>query len=190
MEQRHGNGNGDNSGNNVNGVNNIAIGAGAVASRPNQVVLGTKNETYKTPGITSSKSRSRQSGALEIVTSDANGNLATDGGANFAQIDQNTAGIKENRQARNKNRSSVALAMAMDNPDLAGNEQFGLTGHYAIFDGASGLGFTALGVVGENFITGGDRFAVSCGFDVGFKDAGDDGWGGRIGGQWTWRNIN
>lgn len=94
MEQRHGNGNGDNSGNNVNGVNNIAIGAGAVASRPNQVVLGTKNETYKTPGITSSKSRSRQSGALEIVTSDANGNLATDGGATFAQIDQNTAGIK------------------------------------------------------------------------------------------------
>ncbi|MDJ0513472.1 MAG: hypothetical protein QNJ62_08525, partial [Methyloceanibacter sp.] len=135
------------------------------------------------PGITSQKSKNRQSGPLEIVTSDANGNLATDGGRTFRQVEQNREGIS-------KNRSGVALAMAMDNPDLVGNEQFGIAGHYALFDGASGIGFTALGVVGHDFITEGDRFALSGGFGVGFNDVGDDGWGGRIGGQWTWGHVN
>ena len=135
--------------------------------------MGTKAETYQAPGITSGKSRARQSGPLEVVTSDAGGNLATDGGRIFRDIDEN--------------RSGVALAVAMDNPDLVGNERFGVAGHWGHFEGANAAGFTAMGVLGNNFIREGDRIAISGGFGVGFSDgSGDDVWGGRVGGQWTW----
>ena len=53
---------------NANG--STALGAGAVANLPNQFVMGTSQDTYQAPGITSSLSRSRQSGPLEVVTSD------------------------------------------------------------------------------------------------------------------------
>jgi hypothetical protein len=47
-------------------------------------VLGSKDETVTAPGIASQQSKDRQSGATEVVTTDANGNLASDGG----RIDQ------------------------------------------------------------------------------------------------------
>jgi hypothetical protein len=56
--------------------NASAIGEGATTTRDNQVVIGTKTNTYTTPGITSAASSAAQAGPLEIVTTDANGNLA------------------------------------------------------------------------------------------------------------------
>ena len=104
------------------GVSSIAIGQGVVASQTNQVVLGTSSHTYTAPGITSALSKSRQSGPLEFVTSDANGNLATDGGQFFSQLNNDLKRIDENQ-------SGVALAMAIANPDLTGNERFGVAAH-------------------------------------------------------------
>jgi hypothetical protein len=137
------------------------------------MVFGTKNETYTTPGITSDKSRNRQSGPLEVVTSDGGGNLATDGGDIFRRLDENQSG--------------VALAISMENPDLIANERFGVAMNYGNFEGASALSWSAMGVLGYDVLSRGDRVAVSGGFGVGFEnDRGDDVWGGRVGAQWTW----
>jgi trimeric autotransporter adhesin len=150
----------------------IAIGAGATAAQTNQIVLGTSSNTYTAPGITSALSRSRQSGPTQIVTSDANGNLATAGGDFFDKVDENQSG--------------VALAMAIANPDLTGNEKFGVAANYGNFEGANALGMALMGVLGHNFVTANDRVAVSGGFGVGFDNgSGDDVFGGRVGLQWT-----
>src|SRR5258708_17062710 len=57
--------------------NSAAVGTGATATRANQQVFGTASNTYTMGGITSAASRAAQSGATQIVTSDAGGNLAT-----------------------------------------------------------------------------------------------------------------
>jgi hypothetical protein len=156
----------------VTADHSTAIGAGATATLPNQVVVGTRSESYTAPGITSSLSRSRQSGPTQIVTSDINGNLATDGGRFLDQVDQNQSG--------------VALAMAIGNPDLTGNERFGVAANWGNFEGANALGAALMGVLGNNFVAKGDRVAISGGFGVGFSEGdGDDVYGGRIGLQWT-----
>jgi hypothetical protein len=106
----------------------VAIGAGATSTRANQVVLGTSTSTYTTPGITSSASRAAQSGPTEFVTSDANGNLATDGGATFSQI-------QENRDAIEENRGGIALAMAMNSPYVPVDQRFALSIGAGYFEG-------------------------------------------------------
>jgi trimeric autotransporter adhesin len=156
----------------VTADHSTAIGAGASATLPNQVVLGTASDTYRAPGITSALSRARQSGPTQIVTSDANGNLATASGDFFDKVDENQSG--------------VALAMAITNPDLTGNEKFGVAANYGNFEGANALGMALMGVLGHNFVTVNDRVAVSGGFGVGFDNgSGDDVFGGRVGLQWT-----
>jgi hypothetical protein len=59
------------------GENSTAIGPGAVATAPNQMMFGRSESIYAMPGITSATSRAAQTGAVQAVTSDANGNLAT-----------------------------------------------------------------------------------------------------------------
>jgi hypothetical protein len=175
------------------GENSAAIGPGAVASQDNEVVLGTSSHSYQAPGITSSQSRSRQSGQLEIVTSDANGNLATDGGQVFnqlASLDNDLSAIDHRLNTLDRhtdeNESGVALAMSMQNPDLVANERFGVAANWGTFEGANALGMSLMGVLGNNFVTQNDRVAVSGGFGVGFSTgSGDDVFGGRVGLQWT-----
>jgi trimeric autotransporter adhesin len=58
-------------------ANSAAFGNGATATRDNQQVFGTASNTYTMSGIASSASRAAQSGPVQIVTSDASGNLAT-----------------------------------------------------------------------------------------------------------------
>jgi hypothetical protein len=50
------------------------------------------------------------------------------------------------------------------------------------------MSWSAMGVLGYDVLSRGDRVAVSGGFGVGFEDgnSGDDVWGGRVGAQWTW----
>jgi hypothetical protein len=157
----------------VTADHSTALGAGAVADKSNLVAIGTQDDTYRTPGITSDKSRQRQSGPLEVVTSDASGNLATDGGQIFRRLDENEAG--------------TALAMSMENPDLTGNERFGIAANWGVFEDANALSVSMMGVLGHDWITKGDRVAVSGGVGTGFADnRGDDVWGGRVGVQWTW----
>jgi hypothetical protein len=164
-----------------------SFGNGAQSVKDNQFVLGTENHTYKAPGITSGLSKARQSGPLEVVTSDANGNLATDGGEIFHTLDRFGARLDNNEKDIDELFSGVALAISMENPDLTGNERFGVAMNYGNFEGASALSWSAMGVLGYDVFSRGDRIAVSGGFGVGFEeDNGDDVWGGRVGAQWTW----
>ena len=169
-----------------------AIGADAVATEDHQMVFGTKNDTYTAPGITSGLSKNRQSGPLEVVTSDAGGNLATDGGSIFNQL---------NRLNRRSDQAfaGVALALAANGPDLAGSERFGVSANWGNFEGSNAFGMGFEGVLGYDMLTSGDRIALTGGFGVGFTDnsnnnnfghsfgsSDDDVWGGRVGAQWTW----
>jgi len=87
----------------------------------------------------------------------------------------------------NENEAGVALATSMENPDLVGNEKFGLAANWGIFENSNAVSFSAMGVLGHDWVSEGDRWAVSGGFGTGFTDGdGDDVWGGRVGVQWTW----
>ena len=83
-----------------------ALGAGAVAVRDNQIVLGIGSvqddpatavdetraaSTYTLPGLPDDSASGLQSGPTELVTTDADGNLATDGGSVRGEIAAETA---------------------------------------------------------------------------------------------------
>jgi len=163
---------------NAGHANSSAIGSGASTTFNNQMMLGTNAQTYTTPGITSGLSKARQSGPVEIVTSDANGNLATDGGNIF--------------NALSKVGGGVSIAMAMENPDLVGNETFGISGNVSYWEENVALGFSAMGVVGRNVLGKGERLAISgaVGFTVEERNFGGQNdkqsVGGRAGMQMTW----
>ena len=69
-----------------NFANSIAIGNDAAATRTNQIALGAATSTYTLAGITSSASLGQQGAVTGILTTDANGNLASDGGALHASV--------------------------------------------------------------------------------------------------------
>jgi hypothetical protein len=142
-----------------------AQGNGAVSNNQNEFVLGTANHTYTAPGITSGASRAAQSGPLEVVTTDSNGHLASDGGQIFNTLSEFGAGI--------------AIAMSLENPDLVGNERFGIAANLGFFEGNTALGVSLMGVLGHNFVGGGERWALSGGVGVSLDD---NDFGGRSAG--------
>jgi len=158
--------------------NSAAFGNGATTTRDNQQVFGTASNTYTTPGITSGASKSAQAGPLEVVTTDASGNLASDGGAIFSALSELNGG--------------VAIAMAMVNPDLVGNETFGIAGNISYWNENVALGFSAVGVVGRNLFGTGERLAVSGAVGVSLEEqsfgrrGSETTVGGRAGAQLTW----
>lgn len=93
--------------------NATAIGAGATTTRDNQVAIGTASSTYTMPGLDSEASRAAQQGPTRVVTSDANGNLAT------SDIDLNgmardVASLrKRTDNVQKEARQGIAAAMAM-----------------------------------------------------------------------------
>jgi hypothetical protein len=114
-----------------------------------------------------------------LVTSDANGNLATDGGAVFAKLDDIDSRLGDHA-------SGIALAMSMEAPDLVGSEKFGFALNWGNFEGSNALSGSVAGVLGNNVFTDGDRVAMSAGFGVGFENgSGKSVYGGRLGLQWT-----
>ncbi len=150
-----------------------ALGAGATALLPNEFVLGTADNTYSAPGITSGLSRLRQSGPLALVTTDAAGHLASDGGAVFQGLGDVRAG--------------VALSLAMEAPDLAPTETFALRAGYGNFEGDShAFGLSAIG----SLASAGQRWTWDAGFGAGWADFAshdtDATWGGRAGVQLAW----
>ena len=147
-------------------TNSTAIGTGVRTTDVNQVALGASDASLYAPGISSDQSRSRQSGPIEIVTSDQGGHIATDGGEVFDRLGEAEEG--------------VAIALAVENPDLTGDERFGLALNGGFFEGAGAFGGTVMGVLWKGERT---RFAVSGGVGVGFDEGTA---GGRVGGQFTW----
>ncbi|MEM1146233.1 MAG: YadA-like family protein [Pseudomonadota bacterium] len=71
--------------------NSVAFGFGAKTSRQNQFMFGTSISTYTLPGLTSPRSAATQTGTLQLVTVDSDGNLAGDGGATVDQINADIA---------------------------------------------------------------------------------------------------
>lgn len=55
----------------------VALGNGTTTDRNMQIKLGTASHTYTMTGIATTNSRNQQSGTVYMLTSDANGNLAT-----------------------------------------------------------------------------------------------------------------
>jgi hypothetical protein len=155
-----------------------STGQAAVANNTNEFVLGTSNHTYTAPGITSDLSRERQSGPLEVVTTDANGHLASDGGQIYNALNKQAAGI--------------AIAMSLTNPDLVANEKFGVSANLGFFDGNTALGVAMMGVLGRDFIGQGERWALSGGVGVTVNEgsigghSGDSTVAGRAGVQVSW----
>ena len=157
-------------------TNSAAFGSDAIAIRDNQQVFGTKSNTYTMPGITSAASRGAQSGLLQLPTTDALGNLASDGGDTFKAIARLRAG--------------VALSLAATPVVLAANEKFGMRLGWGTFDRANAVGLSMTGVIAEGVFTKRDRLTVDGGVGFGFGDF--MGYrenavvGGRAGLQLTW----
>jgi trimeric autotransporter adhesin len=145
------------------------------------MVFGRASETYTMPGITSDLSRSRQSGPLEVLTTDASGNLASDGGSIFSELDRLSGVDAKLHKDINRVESGVAVAMSAVGPDLTGVERFGLSLNWGGFEGASAIGGGATGVVYRGQAS---RLAVTGGIGVGVD--GENAVGGRAGGQLTW----
>jgi hypothetical protein len=122
-----------------------AIGAGAVTTAPNQMAFGTASSTYVAPGITSGASKAAQSGPLQIVTSDAGGNLATNtaaglGLASLTDINSVNARISDldGRATKALNGVSMAFAMA-GTPWLLPAERFAVAMDWGTFQGTNAV---------------------------------------------------
>lgn len=149
--------------------NSTAIGAGAKSTDTNQVTLGTKSETISAPGITSQLSKDRQVGSLELVTSDAQGRLATDGGSVFNRL--NAFGTRLDEHAK-----GLAISMAMPDVWLSDKKRFGIFGGVGGFEGETALGFGVIGRIDETF-----TLNAKGGADTDFDHFG---WQVGVGAQW------
>lgn len=155
-----------------------AYGQGAVATLTQQQVFGTAGNTYTMPGITSTLSRQRQSGPLEVVNTDAAGNLATDGGEIYRTLSENQAGI--------------AIAMALPTPSLQLDERFGLAVNWGRYRHSQAIGVSALGVINDNVFGGGERLSLNGAIGLSKNEKSFGGHssgtahGGRVGFQLTW----
>jgi trimeric autotransporter adhesin len=160
--------------------NSSAIGAGAQTVFANQMMFGTADQSYTMPGITSDLSRQRQLGRLQLATTDAYGNLASDGGDVFKAIGTVQAG--------------VAVAMAVETPGLTTEDNFGMRVGWGGFDGsenaAHAIGASAIGVVARDIFRKGTRLALDGGIGWGWSEfksySASDVIAGRGGVQFTW----
>ena len=147
------------------------------------MTLGTAKDTIKAEGITSQKSKDRQVGSLEVVTSDSQGNLATDGGAIYNQLgqygstlDSHSAMLSAHSKKLEEHGKGIAIAMAMPDAWLSDKKQFGIFGAVGGFDNETAMGFAAIGRINETFSVNG-----KLGSDVEFKQFG---WQVGVGAQW------
>jgi hypothetical protein len=120
------------------------------------MAFGTASNTYRMPGITSAASLAAQSGPVQLVTSDAGGNLATttlaglglasasDLSAINGQIAGMNARLDDLTSRSNKAYTGVAMAFAMAGvPTLLPSESFVVTMNWGHFQSANGLALNA-----------------------------------------------
>ena len=123
------------------------------------MAIGSGDNTYTMGGITSQASKAVQTGPLELVTTDAQGNLASDGGAFQRQLD--ALGDRDSELAE-----GIAIALALDAPNLQSGQSFALRMGYGNFDGSSALGVAAAGLLDKGSFA--DRSTVTLDGGVGF----------------------
>lgn len=181
-----------------------AIGADAESTDDHQVTLGTESDTIKAKGVTTAKAKARQVGPVELVTTDSEGRLATDGGATHAAISNNTAknvqqdnrldghdtAISNNAAAIQDNADllsthgnrlddlddAASIALAMPDAWLGDSKSFGIFGSVGGFNGNTALGFAAIGRINETWSING-----KLGADTDFDNVG---WQVGAGAQW------
>jgi len=163
--------------------NSAAFGQGAITSRDDQQVFGTSANTYTMPGIASGESNAAQGPVAGLVTTDANGNLASDGGALQGQVNTNTNAISRNADRTDEALEGVAISMSLTNPDLVGSESFAVAMNWGGYEGENALGFSAMGVLSRDVLGSGARFSVGGALGVGLDK---DNVGGGAGGQLSW----
>jgi autotransporter adhesin len=158
---------------NAGHANATAVGTGAATTRADQMMFGTAGNTYTAPGITSAASKAAQSGPVSFVTTDAQGNLATDGGAITSQINQAFKRLDENAQG-------IAIALAMGGIYVPESKLFSFAAGYGTFDGANAFATQlAFRLDANTILTGG----VGVGLEN--NDAPTK-MGGRVGFQVSW----
>jgi autotransporter adhesin len=140
-------------------------------------------------GITSADSKAAQSGALQVVTSDGSGNLATNtlaglglaSNADLTAINSQIAGINGRlndlsvRSERAYNGIAMAFAMAAV-PTVMPGEKLAMTMNYGTFEGSSGVALNA-----AYRLT--DRLQVNAGVGYGVNESIA---GGRVGLRIAW----
>lgn len=157
-----------------------AVGAGSKSTDTHQVTLGTKGETIRAEGITSQKSKDRQIGPREVVTSDAGGRLATDGGEIFGRLDGHdqaitaqSALLSEHTARLNEQAKGLAIAMAMPDAWLGEKQRFAIAGGVGGFGDETAIAFSAIGRLDETWSLnagfGGDTEFKEFGWKVGAR---------------------
>lgn len=161
--------------------NATAIGAGASTSRDNQMVYGTTSNTHTMAGLTSQASLDAQGPVHGFVTTDADGNLASDGGAALNQINTNTSNIAALSDridgavgVLNKRddelAEGIATALALQQPIFQPGQDFAIRFGYGNFDGSDAFGAVAAGVVARNFGSPTGTVTVDAGVGVGANE--------------------
>jgi len=150
------------------------------------VVIGTASNTYTAPGITSAASRAAQSGPLQVVTTDANGNLASDGGAvfnninilnnNINSLNSQVARINQNLDQLNHDvkrlDGGVAMAMSLGGVYLPERQRFAIHTNVGFYNGSQAVGVQAVARINQTFTANGG---------VAYDMGGYGGVGGRVG---------
>ena len=140
-------------------------------------MFGTSANTYTAPGITSDLSEQRQIGRLQLTTTDAFGNLASDNGDTFKAISRLQAG--------------VAIALAAETAPLGPSQSFGVRMGWGNYQGeANALALSAIGVLCRECFTFGDRISIDASIGAGWSEFKSYGSGNvvgtRAGLSWTW----
>jgi hypothetical protein len=158
--------------------NSVALGAGAATTRDNQIAMGSIAHTYTMAGITSAQSRAAQSGAVQVVTSDAGGNLATANATDlFPQIGSFDGRIDSLERGMSVHSDGIAMALALGGamapPD---GKTFAISGNLGLFEGAQAMGFSAVGRLDDSWFV---NASVGMGFATSTV-------GGRLGATYAW----
>jgi hypothetical protein len=135
-------------------TNTTAIGAGAVATAPNQMVFGTAANIYQAPGITSAASLAAQSGPLQVVTSDAGGNLATDHGFLFGSINSLNSKVRDLG-------AGVAVASSLSTPDRTGSQTWAVAVNWGNFEGFNAISGSAIAAIAHDTFFPGDMISLA-----------------------------
>ncbi len=149
-------------------TNSTAVGTGATTTRANQVMVGTTSTTYTMAGITSVASQTAQGAPTHIVTSNATGDLAayTPAALGLA-TSSDVAGLKQRDQQLE---TGIAIALALEAPDLRQGQTFAVRGGWGTFEGTDALGFSAAGLIGTGMLGPTSSLVVDAGIGVGTSD--------------------
>ncbi|MEL6693935.1 MAG: YadA-like family protein, partial [Pseudomonadota bacterium] len=109
--------------------NAYAIGANAQASRDSQFMIGTWLSNYSLPGLINPRSRTLQTGEIQLVTVDETGTLAGDGGETVSNLLLNIAAMNEGIGDLGQMVSDHALSLERGEQD-----RIALSGGLALLD--------------------------------------------------------